>query len=191
VPAALDRQLRKPATGGVRPGVATVTIGCEAVRMTGHEQDRQIRTAAASDAATVATLLDAFNREFDTPTPGIEILTTRLRRTLTGGDLVALLIGDPAAGVAVVSFRPAVWTDGPVALLEELYVRPTLRRRRLGHALLEATCHLARTRGAEELQINVDGVDTDTRRFYEAHGFRHTEPGAPEPMYFYYRNLTD
>lgn len=159
--------------------------------MTGHEQDRQIHTAAVSDAATVAALLDAFNREFDTPTPGIEMLTARLCRTLASGDLVALLGGKPAAGVAVVSFRPAVWTDGPVALLEELYVRPALRRRRLGHALLEAACHLARTRGAEELQINVDGVDTDARRFYEAHGFRHTEPGAPEPMYFYYRDLTD
>ncbi|MGW4120068.1 GNAT family N-acetyltransferase [Nocardia sp. NPDC004711] len=159
--------------------------------MTRQELDRQIRTAAVSDAATVATLLDAFNREFDTPTPGTEILTTRLRRTLTGGDLVALLSGDPATGIAVVSFRPAVWSEGPVALLEELYVQPALRRHRLGHALLEAACHLARARGAEELQINVDGVDTDARRFYEAHGFRHTEPGAPEPMYFYYRDLTD
>jgi GNAT superfamily N-acetyltransferase len=159
--------------------------------MTGQELDRQIRTAAASDAAAVATLLDAFNREFNMPTPGVEVLTARLVRTLAGGDLVALLSGNPAAGVSVVSFRPAVWTDGPVALLEELYVRPTLRRRRLGHALLDATCHLARARGAEELQINVDGVDVDARRFYEAHGFRHTEPGAPEPMYFYYRELTD
>ncbi|MBF6353318.1 GNAT family N-acetyltransferase [Nocardia higoensis] len=159
--------------------------------MTGQELDRRIHPAAVSDAATVAELLDAFNREFDTPTPGTEVLATRLRRTLTGGDLVALLGGRPAVGVAVVSFRPAVWADGPVALLEELYVRPEMRGRRLGHALLEAACHLARTRGAEEMQINVDGVDTDARRFYEAHGFRCTEPGEPEPMYFYYRDLIE
>ncbi|MQY28984.1 GNAT family N-acetyltransferase [Nocardia aurantia] len=158
--------------------------------MTGHERDHRIRTADASDAALVATLLDDFNREFDSPTPGVESLAARLRRTLAGGDLVALLSGDPATGVAVVSFRPAVWTDGPVALLEELYVRPALRNRRIGHALLVATCELARARGAEELQINVDGEDADTRRFYEAHGFRNIEPDAAEPMYFYYRELT-
>ena len=34
--------------------------------------------ATAADAATVATLLDAFNREYDTPTPGTAVLTTRL-----------------------------------------------------------------------------------------------------------------
>ncbi|MCX4091823.1 GNAT family N-acetyltransferase [Nocardia sp. alder85J] len=151
----------------------------------------RIRTATAADAVTVAALLDAFNREFDTPTPGVEVLTARLRRTLTGGDLIALLGGEPASGVAVVSLRPSVWADGPTALLEELYVQPDLRRRRLGHALLAAACDTARARGAAEMQINVDGVDTDARRFYETHGFRHIEPDRTEPMYFYYRDLGD
>lgn len=154
------------------------------------EADRHpVRQATASDAAVVAGLLDAFNREFDTPTPGVEVLTARLRRLLAGDRLVALLAGDPAVGVAVLSFRPNVWYDGPVAALDELYVRPDLRGRRFGHALLEAACRLARTHGAEALEINVDGADTDARRFYEAHGFRNTEPGATEPMYYYYRDL--
>lgn len=159
--------------------------------MTGHDElDKTVRTATVADARTIAVLLDDFNREFDTPTPGIEVLTTRLRHTIPGGDLVVLLVGDPAAGLAVVSFRPGLWADGPVALLEELYVRPQLRSRRLGHSLLEAACELARGRGAEEMQINVDGVDTDARRFYEAHGFTNLEPGQIEPMYFYCRDLT-
>jgi len=138
----------------------------------------------------VATLLDDFNREFDTPTPGVDVLTGRLRHLLVGNDVVVLLIGQPAVGVAVVSFRLNVWYAGPVALLDELYVRPHLRGRRLGHALLEAACDLARQRGADVLEINVDGEDTDARRFYEAHGFTNTEPGATEPMFFYYRELT-
>lgn len=138
----------------------------------------------------MATLLDDFNREFDTPTPGVDVLTGRLRHLLVGNDVVVLLIGQPAVGVAVVSFRLNVWYAGPVALLDELYVRPHLRGRRLGHALLEAACDLARQRGAEVLEINVDGEDTDARRFYEAHGFTNTEPGATEPMFFYYRELT-
>jgi len=151
--------------------------------------DHPVRQATTSDAEVVAELLDAFNREYDTPTPGVEVLARRLRHLLGGDAVVALLTGEPPAGVAVLSFRSNAWYDGPVVLLDELYVKPELRGRRYGHAMLEAACRLARERGAEILEINVDGEDTDARRFYEAHGFSNTEPGASEPMYFYYREL--
>jgi GNAT superfamily N-acetyltransferase len=148
-----------------------------------------VRRASAEDAPVVATLLDAFNREFETPTPGVPWLSARLRDLLTGPDVVVLLVGEPAVGVAVISFRLNVWYAGPVALLDELYVEPDYRRNRLGHALLEAACAYARERGSEVLEINVDGEDVDARRFYEAHGFANTEPGQAEPMYYYYREL--
>ena len=93
-------------------------------------------------------------------------------------DLVALLHGDPPDGFAVVSFRPNVWFDAPVALLDELYVRPDLRGRRIGHALIEAVEALAAERGGRIVEVNVDGEDTDARRFYAAHGYTYIEPGA-------------
>ncbi|MEV4321461.1 GNAT family N-acetyltransferase [Microbispora rosea] len=153
------------------------------------QQEHPVRQATTSDAAAVAELLDAFNREFDAPSPGTDVLTARLRRLIGGDHLVALLTGEPAVGVAVLTFRPDVWHEGPAAVLDELYVRPGLRGRRFGHALLEEACRLARERGADILAINVDGEDTDTRRFYEAHGFANTEPGAAQPMFYYYRDL--
>jgi GNAT superfamily N-acetyltransferase len=153
------------------------------------EHDHPVRQATPADAVVVAEMLDAFNREFDTPTPGVEMLAARLRKLIAGDDLVALLGGEPAVGVAVLSFRSNVWYEGPVAALDELYVQPDLRGRRFGHAILEAACRLARERGAEALEINVDGEDADARRFYEAHGFSNTEPGATEPMFYYYREL--
>ena len=76
-----------------------------------------------------------------------------------------------------------------MAVLDELYVRPGLRGRRRGSALLEAACALVRERGGEVLELNVDGEDVDARRFYRAHGFTDTEPGAGEPMYYLYREL--
>jgi hypothetical protein len=79
--------------------------------------------ATATEVASVAGLLDAFNREFDTPTPGKAVLATRLRRLLAG-DVIALLTGDPAVAVALLTLRPNLWHDGPVALLDELYVAP-------------------------------------------------------------------
>ena len=154
------------------------------------EGEHPVRRATVRDVDTVAELLDAFNREFDTPSPGPAALAARLRQLIDGDDLVVLLTGEPAAGVAVLTFRPSVWYEGPAVTLDELYVRPPLRGRRFGHAMLAAACRLARDRGGQSLEINVDGEDTDARRFYEAHGFSHTEPGAPEPMFYYYRDLT-
>lgn len=149
----------------------------------------QPRTATADDAATVAALLDAFNREFDTPTPGPAVLAARLERLLAGGDVLALLAGEPASAVALLTLRPNVWYDGRVALLDELYVAPGLRARGTGTALLRAAEAAVRQRGAEVVEVNVDGVDVDARRFYERHGYACTEPGEDEPMLFYYREL--
>ena len=149
-----------------------------------------VRVAEVSEARTVAELLDAFNSEYDSPTPGPTVLADRLERLLAAGQVVALLAGDPAMGVALMTLRPNVWYDGPVALLDELYVVPTLRGGGLGSALLAEAESVAVQRGAELLEINVDGEDTDARRFYERHGYANIEPGEDQPMFYYYRELT-
>jgi GNAT superfamily N-acetyltransferase len=147
------------------------------------------RVAGPADAAVVAELLHAFNVEFDTPTPGPEVLTRRLEQMLARDDVVALLAGEPAVAVALLTFRPGVWDPGPVALLEELYVRPDLRGRGIGHTVLERAMAIARDRGSETFEINVDEGDTGARRFYEAHGFSNTEPGETERLLYYFRRI--
>jgi len=149
------------------------------------------RVATVPEAATVARLLDTFNREYDTPTPGTAVLATRLGRLLAGGDVIALLTGDPAVAVALLTLRPNVWYDGPVALLDELYVAPELRGRGLGSTLLTTAEAVTRQRGGELLEINVDGDDTDARRFYERYGYVNSEPGEDQPLLYYYRELGD
>jgi GNAT superfamily N-acetyltransferase len=149
-----------------------------------------VRVATVAEAGVVARLLDDFNREFETPTFGIDVLTQRLRQLQSQGDVVALLVGDPAVGVALLTLRPNVWFDGPVGLLDELYVAPTQRSRALGSALLEAAERVVRDRGGEVLEINVDGGDTAARRFYERHGYRNAEPGEDEPLFYYFRDLS-
>ena len=147
------------------------------------------RIAHARDAAVVARLLDDFNREFDTPTPGAAVLTQRLERLLAGRDVFAVLVGDPAAGLALVTLRPNVWYDGPVGLLDELYVVPSWRGSGLGTELLMAVERTVRERGGELVEINVDGDDVDARRFYERHGYRNSEQGKDEQLLYYVREL--
>jgi GNAT superfamily N-acetyltransferase len=150
---------------------------------------RSLRTAGVADAAVVADLLDRFNREYDAPTPGPAVLVARLERLLSSGNAVALLAGEPAVGLALLTLRPNVWYEGPVALLDELYVVPVERTRGIGTALLKAAEEKCRERGSELLEINVDGEDADARRFYERHGYINREPGQTEPELYYHRDL--
>jgi GNAT superfamily N-acetyltransferase len=145
--------------------------------------------AMPGDAAEVAELLDAFNREFDTPTPGPQLLAERLVEALGSGGLVAWLVGTPAVAVALVSFRPSVWYPGPAALLEELYVQPAMRGKGIGSLILSHVLADSVARRAGTMEINVDEGDVGARRFYEAHGFRNVDADSGDRMFFYYRDL--
>lgn len=143
-----------------------------------------VHEAGTADADVLGRLLHDFNTEFESPTDSAQVLGARFARILRHDAVVALVAGE-ADGFALVSLRPAIWYDGPVAQLEELYVVPTLRDRGIGTALLSRAKRLAVERGAPEMHINVDEGDTDTRRFYERHGFSHLEETTGEPMLCY------
>lgn len=148
-----------------------------------------LRLATPEDADAVARLLHDFNTEFATPSPGPAVLAARLRVLLSGDVTFAILAGEPAAGLALVTLRPNVWYDGPVALLDELYVVPGLRGRGFGSAIIERLLALAGQRGVDLIEINVDEGDVDARRFYERQGFSATEPGSTERAFYYWREL--
>jgi GNAT superfamily N-acetyltransferase len=147
------------------------------------------RLATIADARVVAELLDRFNSEYETPTPGVAVLAARLERLLGGPHTVALLAGEPAVGVALLTLRPNVWYEGSVALLDELYVDSAMRGQAIGTALLKAAETTCRQRGADVLEINVDGEDRDARRFYERHGYVNHHPSQTEPAIYYFREL--
>jgi len=149
----------------------------------------QPRLATAADAAELARLLHDFNTEFDIPTPGVEWLTARLRELLAGDDTIAILAGDPAVALALVTLRPNVWYAGRVALLDEMYVAPELRGQGIGSAVIELMLASVRERGAELVEINVDEGDVDAQRFYERHGFSPTEPDTGERAFYFFQEL--
>lgn len=151
------------------------------------EDAPQLWQAGPDEAGLVGRLLHDFNTEFEAPTPSAEEFAVRFADLLGREDLLVLVSGTVEAptGFAYVTLRPTPYWDGPLAQLEELYVRPDLRDRGIGSALLEEAMHWARHQGAEEMHINVDEIDTDTRRFYERHGFTNEEPGEDYRMLFY------
>jgi GNAT superfamily N-acetyltransferase len=155
----------------------------------GHEE-RTPRQATADDSDEIARLLHDFNTEFDTPSPGVDVLAARLRVLLGGDETIAILAGTPAVAMALVTLRPNVWYPGPVALLDELYVVPHLRGNGIGSAIVARLVSIARARSVDLIEINVDEGDVDAQRFYERHGFAATEPGSTERALYYSQELT-
>ncbi|MDV3223002.1 GNAT family N-acetyltransferase [Intrasporangium sp.] len=152
------------------------------------------RAAGPSDADVVGRLLQDFNDEFDTAGPDAQTFARRFRTLLDRDDVLVLLAEDDgdqreAVGLAFLTLRPTPYYDGLLAQLEELYVRPDLRDQGIGTALLLESIRIASERGTCEVHINVDEVDTDTRRFYERHGFTNIQPGADYRMLCYLREL--
>lgn len=138
-----------------------------------------------------AQLLHDFNVEFDTPSPGPAVLAPRLETLLESDSTFALLAGEPAVGIALVTLRTNVWYDGRVALLDELYVVPERRDNGIGSALITELLDRARAGGIDLIEINVDEGDVDTQRFYHRHGFSSTEPTTGERAFYFSLELDD
>jgi ribosomal protein S18 acetylase RimI-like enzyme len=148
------------------------------------------KKADRSDADTVARLLHDFNSEFGDFTPGPEALANRMRELLGADEATVLLVGDPPAGLALLRFRPSLWTETLDCYLEELYVVPERRGQGLGRALMDAAMELARGRGAARMELGTAHDDTAARGLYESLGFTNREGKPDGPvMYFYEREL--
>jgi len=150
--------------------------------------DVAVTLAAPADAGAVGALLFDFNTEFESPTPSAAELTARFEHLLARDDVLVVL-ARPAVAFAYLTLRPTPYGDGPLAQLEELYVRPGLRDRGIGSRVLARAVQEVLARGALEMHINVDEVDVDTRRFYERHGFTNIQPGEDYRMLCYLREL--
>jgi ribosomal protein S18 acetylase RimI-like enzyme len=145
-----------------------------------------VRVAGPDDSAAIGRLLDAFNREFDEPTPGPASLTRRIGELISSGDTSVLLGESGPDGIAVLRFRPSIWTEGLECYLAELYVAPERRGQGLGRALMQAAIELARERGADYIDLNTNEHDIAARGLYESFGFSNREGKPDGPVSYYY-----
>ena len=149
-----------------------------------------VREATAADAGAIGRLLDDFNREFDDVTPGPEALAERVGELLAGDDFAVLLVGGGPDGLAVLRFRPSLWSRALECYLAELYVAPGRRGRGLGRALMHAAIDHARRHGADSMDLGTSEDDVAARALYESLGFTNREGRPDGPvMYFYEREL--
>jgi ribosomal protein S18 acetylase RimI-like enzyme len=152
--------------------------------------NRNVRLATAADADAVGRLLHDFNTEFDDITPGPAYLAERFRELLAD-DEITVLVADPGpVGLAVLRFRPSLWTNGLECYLAELYVVPNRRGQGFGRALMNAAIDAARGKGADYMDLGTSEDDVAARALYESVGFTNREGRPDGPvMYVYERDL--
>jgi ribosomal protein S18 acetylase RimI-like enzyme len=154
--------------------------------------DVRVRIATAADSEQAAQLLHDFNVEFGDPTPPVAALSRRLAALIDGGDTVVFLGGGGPDGIAVLRLRPALWSEQQECYLAELYVRPPVRGRGLGRAIMQAVLTEARHRNADTIEIGVDEPDLGARHLYESLGFTNrVREGDEAVMYVYELDLRE
>jgi ribosomal protein S18 acetylase RimI-like enzyme len=144
-----------------------------------------VRLASPLDARVIGALLHDFNTEFGDPTPGPDALSARITE-LMALDTSVLVGGAGPDGLAVLRFRPAIWTTNLECYLAELYVAPSRRGNGLGRALMLAAMDHARERGADYMDLGTDETDTAARALYESLGFNNHNGRPDGPVSYYY-----
>lgn len=135
-------------------------------------------------------MLHEFNAEYGETEPSPEEVAALALPQLESGEVAVLFApdtsGDDPAGFAQLRFHLSLYSAGPDATLEELWVRPAARGRGLGRALLEAAMAHARQRGADRIELNTSTDDAAARALYGSAGFTNEEggPGGPSMLYY-------
>jgi GNAT superfamily N-acetyltransferase len=149
----------------------------------------QVRRAGVEDAGEIARLLRDFNDEYEEETPPVPELTRHAERMLSEGEMTVLLAGAEPLGMALLRFRPSVWTEKSEAYLQEFYVVPPRRGEGIGRALLEAAIELCREEGAAWIELNTGETDVAARALYAKLGFTNEEEPNGAAMLYYEREI--
>ncbi|HEY5943121.1 MAG TPA: GNAT family N-acetyltransferase [Solirubrobacterales bacterium] len=144
-----------------------------------------IREAVMADAPVIARLLHDFNSEYEEQTPPVPELTRHAERMLREGEMTVLLAGEGPYGLALLRFRPSVWTEQQEAYLQELYVVPDLRGQGIGEALMKVVIATCRERDAGWIELNTGETDVAARSLYRKLGFTNEEGPDGTAMLYY------
>jgi GNAT superfamily N-acetyltransferase len=134
-------------------------------------------TVAPVHGTTLAEPLALLEESLGDGEPVPEGFADRLRKAVEAGDIEILTARteDRILGVIVLAYRLNVSAGGLFASIEDLYVRPEIRRQGVGRALLQAAGERCVERGISYVEVQVE--DDEAEAFYASLGYE-PEPGV-------------
>jgi GNAT superfamily N-acetyltransferase len=149
----------------------------------------EIRSATEADVPIILSLIGEL-AEYERAPDAVVATETGLREVLFGAKrsaevLLALEKGGPV-GFAVYFYNFSTWLGRPGLYLEDLFVRPAVRGKGYGRALLERLAQIAQKRGCGRMEWAVLDWNDPAIQFYRKLGaepmnewtvFRLTEEG--------------
>ena len=135
--------------------------------------DCEIRTTTEADIPVILSLIREL-AEYERAPDAVVATKTGLRDVLFGPKpsaevLLALAKGEPV-GFAVYFYNFSTWLGRPGLYLEDLFVRPAVRGKGYGRALLERLAQIAQERGCGRMEWAVLDWNDPAIQFYRKLG---------------------
>ncbi|MEN3368932.1 MAG: hypothetical protein V7609_1075 [Verrucomicrobiota bacterium] len=136
-------------------------------------QNFEIRTASEADVPIILSLIREL-ADYERAPDAVVATENGLRKVLFGAQrsaevLLALENGDPV-GFAVYFYNFSTWLGRPGLYLEDLFVRPNVRGKGYGRALLERLAQIAQERGCGRMEWAVLDWNDPAIQFYRKLG---------------------
>jgi GNAT superfamily N-acetyltransferase len=135
--------------------------------------DFEIRTTTEADLPVILSLIREL-AEYEREPNAVVATEAGLRDVLFGpkpaAEVLLALEGSEPAGFAVYFFNFSTWLGRPGLYLEDLFVRPALRGKGYGRALLERLAGIAKERGCGRMEWAVLDWNEPAIQFYRKLG---------------------
>lgn len=134
----------------------------------------QVRPATMPDLDLVAPLFDAYRQFYHLP-PDLPLARSFIADRLQRGDSTIYLAEEQGVALGFVQLYPlfssTAAVPGPLWLLNDLYVIPDARGRRVGHALMQQARALGIESGARGLFLQTARDNATAQHLYESLGY--------------------
>jgi GNAT superfamily N-acetyltransferase len=142
-----------------------------------------IRPATDADAAAVAATVEQLLVELGGKRPPRAELEAEVRAALADPRVGVILVAEgdgEIVGVLSVSWQRALHVPGRYATIQDLWVHPDWRSRKLGAALVDQLESLCRGEGVARIEVGLPresfAAIRATESFYARNGFEHLGP---------------
>jgi GNAT superfamily N-acetyltransferase len=142
-----------------------------------------IRPASDADAGAVAMAAERLLVELGGKRPPREALEAEVRAALEDPGIGATLVADAEGeivGMLSASWQRALHVPGRYATIQDLWVDPDWRSRKVGAALVDELAALCQAQGVARIEVGLPRESFDairaTEAFYLGNGFEHLGP---------------